>query len=167
MKARSPRPETGVDCPTHGPEKSFVPWDRFSRRDGDLGRVSRRNHFHGKLAGRPGNKYPLPGADLTRVFDPVEPRQFFVANIVGLANTKQILPGSDGMIDALNSLRLRGRRLRSATWERKKNQKKNRSKGTLGAYSCQPNFPHNLTNRQSPSCSFSNPDSWRVILISA
>jgi hypothetical protein len=142
MEACSPRPETGVDCPIHGPEKFFELRERFSRRDGDWERrVSGRNHFHGKPAGRPGNEYPLPDLDLTGVFDSVDARQLFVANVVRLADTKQILPGSDGVIDALKSLRLRSRRLRSATEDRKKNEKGNRSKERLAPIPANRIFP--------------------------
>jgi hypothetical protein len=107
--------------------------------------------------GRPRDEDPLANADLSGVFDAVNPRQLLVGRTVGFADPKQGLPSGDCVINPVKP-RLGNRFLRSATPGEKQNENKEGPSATRATYSCQPNFPHNLTNRQSPSCSSSNFD---------
>jgi hypothetical protein len=56
------------------------------------------------LARSAGYEYALPGANLGWILDPVDTRQFVVAEIVGFADAKQVFARANHVIDALERL---------------------------------------------------------------
>jgi hypothetical protein len=86
----------------HGPDKALSPLFLLLGHAGALQRgLQRSNNLYGELPRCPRDKNPLPNTDLVRVFDPVDPGQLLISDIIGLPDTKQVFATFDHMIDPL------------------------------------------------------------------